>query len=119
LVSVLGPKRNSEVHLGEAIKRDASEAGLRASVRLFLMVLAPIEFVVTILGGALLYLFKAAFLYLGALCALFRRAAALLVLRFTKGRVFTSVGRATSALPLSESSPGVAVGQGRASSWLN
>jgi len=108
-----------EVRLGEAAKRDAIGAGLRASVRLFLMVLAPIEFIVTILGGALLYLFEAAFLYLGALCALFRRAAALLVLRFTRGRVFTSVSGATPALPLSESSPGVAVGQGRASSWLN
>jgi len=101
------------------MKRDARDAESRASVRLFVIVLAPVEFIFTILGGALLYLFVAAFLYLGALCALFRRAAALLMLRFTKGGVFTSVSGATPALPLSESSPGVAVGQGRASSWLN
>jgi len=101
------------------MKWDGSEANSRASVRLFLMVLAPFEFVIMVLGGALLYLFQAAFLYFGALCSLFRRACALFMLRFTRGRVFTSASGKNPTLPPAETWPRRAVGRGRASSWLN
>jgi hypothetical protein len=72
-----------------------------------------------VLGGALLYLAQAAFIYLGALFGLVRRAAALFVLRFTVGRVFTSASGKNPTLPLAETRPRGGVCKGRASSWLN
>lgn len=88
------------------MKRDAREAESRASVRLFLMVLAPAEFVVTILGGALLYLFQAGFVYLGALCGMCMRAFALLVWRFRVGPVSSPVNGGKIS-PFSEVAAGI------------
>jgi len=102
---------------------NAGEERAPLAVRLFWMVLAPIEFVGTVLIGALLYLggalYFAANVYLKTVSGLFERAVALAVHRFRIGPIFSSAEERDVAPTHSETSVLDPVGRGRFHSWLN
>jgi hypothetical protein len=97
--------------VSERVQRDTL-----SMARVAWMIFAPFEFAVMVLGGVLLYLPWAVFIYLDALRGLFERAVTLIVLRFRVGRI-SSVTR--TAAPLSEAPARGPAGRRHFRSWLN
>lgn len=87
--------------------------------RLAWMIFAPFEFIVTLLGGVLLFLFLAAFLYLKALRGLFERAVILIVHRFRVGRFSSSLDEKRAVPPVSETLARSPERRAGSCSWLN
>jgi len=96
-----------------------SKGNSAMATRFLWRVFAPVEFIVTVVGGVPLYLCRVVFIYLNALRGLFENAATVFVLRFRVGRISSSLDQRASAPPLSEASARGPVGRGRLSSWLN
>jgi len=80
----------------------ASSNGVSAlAMRLLWWTFAPIEFTVTILIAALLYLVVATLLYLDALCGSLKRAGVLIMWRFRVGSIVNSASESTPAAKFS------------------
>jgi hypothetical protein len=99
-------------------RKKMSEQNIGSATRLLWMVLAPIEFVATVLGGLLLYLCLAFVIFLNASRGLFERAVTLAIYRFRVGPILSSANEGKTAPP-SEAPACGPVGRGRFHSSLN
>jgi hypothetical protein len=104
----------------QAVTIDGCATASRKSVRFVLMVLAPVEFIVTVLVGVLLLLLEAARIYFNALRSMFGRAFVLLAWRFRVGPISSSVDVGKTSSPFSEvSSRREPARRRQVGSWLN
>jgi len=106
------------------VSERASKENTATAMRLFWVVFALVEFTVTVLVGALLYLggalWFAARVYVLALGELIKRASALAMHRFRAGSVFASANREKTSPAFSEIAARYAqAGQHRSRSRLN
>ncbi len=106
------------------VSERASKENIATATRLFWVVFALVEFTVTVLVGALLYLggalWFAATVYVLALREMVKRASALAMHRFRAGSVFASANGEKTTPAFSEIAARHAqAGRHRPRSWLN